>query len=371
MGLTKPAMDEVVPTLDPDEAHRRAVQAGLVIQRSDPLNCETSIPTLGGAAVMPTTHHYVRNHFRIPALDPSTWRLAVGGLVERPLALSLGDLHDMGSQGLVVTLECAGNGRSLLSPPVEGEPWGLGAVSTAEWAGVPLSAVLDRAGPKPEAHEVIFRGADGGSVGGHPGMTHFERSLTLDEAREFQPLLAYAMNEEPLPIQHGYPLRVIVPGWYGVASVKWLTGIEVTHLTFSGYFQHERYFYEWEGDRQPAREPVTLQRVRALIIEPADDQELEPGDLTIRGLAWSGAGPIARVEVSIGDGPWQDAHLVGEPTRRSWQWWETMTRVQRAGPTTIRARATDLAGRMQPERPEWNRLGYGANAVQEVAVRIR
>jgi len=342
-----------------------------MIQGSDPLNCEASLSALVAGEAMPITHHCVRNHFRIPALDPSTWRLAVGGLVERPLALSLGELHNMRSQRLVVTLECAGNGRSLLSPPVEGEPWGLGAVSTAEWAGVPLSDVLDRAGLKPEAHEVIFRGADGGSVGGHPGITHFERSLTLDEAREFQPLLADAMNGEPLPIQHGYPLRVIVPGWYGFASVKWLTEVEITDLTFSGYFQHERYFYEWEGNRQPAREPVTLQRVRALIIEPAADQELEPGDLTIRGLAWSGAAPIARVEVTIGDGPWEDAHLVGEATRRSWQWWETTTRVRHPGATTIRARATDLAGRTQPPRPEWNRLGYGANAIQEVAVRIR
>jgi len=229
----------------------------------------------------------------------------------------------------------------------------------------------DRAGVKPGAHDVIFRGADGGTVGGHTGITHFERSLKLDEAREFQPLLAYAMNREPLPIQHGYPLRLIVPGWYGVASVKWLTEIDITDVTFSGYFQQERYLYEWDDNRQPAREPVTLQRVRALITEPAPGQELESGDVTVRGLAWSGAAPIARVEVSIGGAPWEEAHLVGEPLRNSWQWWEMTTRVHRPGTITIRARATDLAGGTQPQQPDWNRLGYGANAVQEVAVRIR
>jgi len=147
--LADPATD---PTIDPDEAHRRAIRAGLVIQRADPLNCETSISALRGGAVMPTAHHYVRNHFRIPSLDPLTWRLTVDGLVERPQALSLQDLHSMPSQRLVVTLECAGNGRSMLKPPVEGEPWGLGAVSTAEWTGVPLLDVLDRAGVKPVSY---------------------------------------------------------------------------------------------------------------------------------------------------------------------------------------------------------------------------
>lgn len=371
MSATKPVVDEIASTIDPDVVHRRAIQAGLVIQESDPLNCETSLPALVAGAMMPTAHHYVRNHFRIPSLDPATWRLTVAGLVEHPLALALDDLLNMPSQSLIVTLECAGNGRSLLIPPVEGEPWGLGAVSTAEWTGVRLTDVLGQAGLKPNAQDVIFRGADGGAVGGHTGMTRFKRSLKLDEARESQPLLAYAMNGEPLPSQHGYPLRLIVPGWYGIASVKWLTAVEVTDRRFNGYFQNERYFYEWDDNRQPAREPVTLQRVRALITEPRPDQELEPGDMTLRGVAWSGAAPIARVEVSIGEGPWAEAHLLGEPTRHSWRWWEMSTRLDRRGPIAIRARATDFAGRTQPPQAKWNRLGYGANPVHEVLMRIR
>jgi DMSO/TMAO reductase YedYZ molybdopterin-dependent catalytic subunit len=370
MSARNPGIDEVVESIDADEAVQRAIRAGLVMQRSDPLNCEIPVAGLIAAAAMPTAHHYVRNHFRIPSLDPASWRLTVAGLVEHPLTLSLDDLRGMPSQSLGVTLECAGNGRSTLRPPVEGEPWGLGAVSTAEWTGVPLSEVLNRAGVKPTATELIFRGADGGTIGGHSGITRFERSLTLDEIRDFQPLLAFAMNGEPLPVEHGFPLRVVVPRWYGVASVKWLTEIDVTDVTFRGYFQHERYFYEWDDKHRP-REPVTIQRVRALITEPRPNQQIERGNLTLRGVAWSGAAPIARVEVSAVDGSWEEAHLIGKPMRYSWQWWELARRAEHPGTVTIRVRATDAAGRTQPEQPEWNRLGYGANAIQEVTVQIR
>jgi DMSO/TMAO reductase YedYZ molybdopterin-dependent catalytic subunit len=277
----------------------------------------------------------------------------------------------MRSQTLVVTLECAGNGRALLDPPVEGEQWGLGAVSTAEWTGVPLVEVLDRAGIKAGAREVVFRGADDGTLPDQTETIGFERSLKLDDARDSEALLAYAMNGEALPIQHGYPLRVIVPGWYAVTSVKWLTEIEVVDGTFTGHFQTASYFYERERDGKIVREPVTLQRVRALITEPKPDDEIEPGDLAIRGVAWSGAAPVARVEVSVGDRPGQDAQLIGERHRHSWQWWELITRIEGRGATTVRARATDLAGRTQPDEPDWNRLGYGNNIVHEVPVRIR
>ncbi len=366
-----PAVDEIVPALDPEEACQRAIEAGLLVHRAHPLNCETSIPALIGGVVMPNAHFYVRNHFQIPDLDPSTWRLEVGGLVERPLSLSLRDLDNMRSHTLVVTLECAGNGRSLLDPAVEGEQWRLGAVSTAEWTGVPLVEVLDRAGIRAGAREVVFRGADVGTVDGRTEVIRFERSLKVDDARGSEALLAYAMNGERLPIQHGYPLRVIVPGWYGVTSVKWLTEIEVIDGAFSGFFQTDRYFYEWERGGQVVKEPLSLQRVRALITEPRADEEVEHGDLAIRGVAWSGAAPMARVEVSVGGGPWQEARLVGERHRHSWQWWELITRVDRPGTITLRARATDLAGRTQPEQPEWNRLGYGTNAIQEVPIQLR
>src|SRR5581483_7022985 len=177
----------------------------------------------------------------IPALDPADWRLQVGGLVDEPLRLSLADLRAMRSQTLVATLECAGNGRTLYEPPIDGEQWDLGAVSTAEWTGVPLVEVLDRARPRASAQTVLFRGADQGAVDGATRAIAFERSLSLDDARGSGALLAYAMNGEPLPLQHGFPLRVIVPSWYAVASVKWLAAIELLEQPFAGHFQTEKY----------------------------------------------------------------------------------------------------------------------------------
>jgi len=358
-------------TIEPHEAVERAQAAGLTFQRSDPLNCETPITALIGGIAMPTSHFYVRNHFRIPKLDSSSWRLNVAGLVRRPLTLSLQDLQNMRSQTLIVTMECAGNGRALLDPPTDGEQWGLGAASIAEWSGIPLVEVLETAGVETSAREVVFRGADGGTVATRSGVTRFERSLELGVALEPDVLLAYAMNGEPLPPEHGYPLRLVVPGWYGVASVKWLTEVEVIGSAFDGFFQSERYFYEWERSGQAVREPVMLQRVRSLITEPAQDAEVANGDLAVRGLAWSGAGPIARVEVSVAGGDWESARLVGERHSYSWQRWELITRTPGPGVTSLRARATDHAGHTQPDQPEWNRLGYGSNAVQEVSIRVR
>ena len=366
-----PVVDDVVPALDPEDACQHAIDSGLVVHRAHPLNCETSVAALLGGVVMPNAHFYVRNHFQIPNLDPTTWRLRVRGLVDRPLELSLRELTTMPSRTTVVTLECAGNGRSWLEPRVPGEQWELGAVSTAEWTGVPLVEVLDRAGIRAGAREVVFRGADGGTLPGRDDAVQFERSLTLDDARELEPLLAYAMNGEALPIQHGYPLRLIVPSWYGVAAVKWLTDIEIIDRPFTGHYQSETYFFEWQRDGTVVREPVALQRVRALITEPRADTEIAAGELAIRGVAWSGAAPIARVEVSVDGDPWQPARMVGERSRQRWQWWELIARLDRPGATTIRARATDLAGRAQPLEPEWNRLGYGNNAVQGISVRIR
>jgi DMSO/TMAO reductase YedYZ molybdopterin-dependent catalytic subunit len=363
-------VSEHVPALDPEEACQQAIDAGLVVHRAHPLNCETSFAALIGGVVMPNAHFYVRNHFQIPALEPSTYRLAVGGCVERPLSLSLTDLRRMRSQTLVVTLECAGNGRTLFHPPIDGEKWNLGAVSTAEWTGVPLVEVLDRAGARSIANEVVFRGADGGTLNGLEGPIRFERSLALDQSRHADALLAYAMNGETMPVQHGYPVRLIVPGWYAVASVKWLTEIELIDRPFAGHYQVDKYRYEREHDGRVSREPVTLQRVRAVITEPVPEQEAQCGELIIRGVAWSGAAPIARVEVWVGGGPWQEARLVGERKRYSWQWWELGTRVLEPGVTILRARASDLAGRTQPDRAEWNRLGYGNNAIQEVSIRV-
>jgi len=359
-----------VPTLDPEEACQHAIDAGMVMHRAHPLNCETSLAALVGGVVMPNARFYMRNNFRMPDLDAEAFRLTIGGLVERSQSFTIRDLQNMRSKTQVVTLECAGNGRALFDRSTEGEKWGLGAVSTAEWTGVPLVEILDRAGVRQDAKEVLFRGADGGIVDGLPEPIRFERSLGIDDARDSDVLLAYAMNGEPLPVEHGYPLRLIVPRWYAVASVKWLSEIEIIDRTFTGHYQGDKYRYEWEREGRVVSEPVTLQRVRALITEPTPQTEVRAGELAIRGVAWSGAAPIARVEVSVNGGDWQEARLVSERNRSSWQWWELITHVGMPNDLVLRARATDLAGRTQPERAEWNRLGYGNNAIQEVPIRV-
>jgi len=322
-----------------------------------------------GGVVMPNARFYIRNHFQIPNLNAADYRLAVGGLVRRKLSLSLRDLMQMPSQTFFATLECAGNGRTNFDPPIPGEKWAFGAVSTAEWTGVPLKAVLDRAGIESSAREVLFRGADRGTVEDSSGTISFERSLRLDEAGDSGAILAYVMNGEPLPIHHGFPLRLIVPSWYAVASVKWLTDIELIGQPFAGHYQMEKYWYEWRRGSEDAREPVTRMQVRALITEPNQGSEIGRGDITIRGVAWSGVAPIERVEVNTG-GAWHQANLIGEPSRRAWQRWELVTRINASGPAMLRARATDCAGRVQPEHAEWNRLGYGNNSIQEVAISI-
>jgi DMSO/TMAO reductase YedYZ molybdopterin-dependent catalytic subunit len=361
-----------VPAIDPEQACQDAFDAGLVVHRAHPLNCETALGKLIGGVVMPNARFYVRNHFQIPRLEPTEWRLEVGGHVRWPLSLRLSELVSMRSQTVVATLECAGNGRSRFHPATEGEQWQLGAVSTAEWTGVPLAEVLERCAPSARGRTVVLRGADSGPVAdGGRGRVRYERSLSLNEAMDSDALLAYAMNGESLPVHHGYPLRLIVPGWFAMASVKWLTEIELIEEEFEGRFQTETYVYEAVDG---TREPVRRQNVRSLITEPTDDEQRDPGPLTVRGVAWSGEAPVRRVEVSLDGGPWTPASLVGEPTRHGWRWWELITRVDRRGPagaTTIRARATDGAGRTQPERAAWNRMGYGNNAIHDITVHIR
>ena len=350
------------PVVDPRVEYDQALGAGLIVHRADPLNAETPLPALTGTVVR-SEGHYVRNHFHIPDLDPATWRLRVGGLVRRPLSLSLAQLREMAPQTTVATLECAGNGRSWLTPSVPGEQWGLGAVGTAQWTGVALTDVLERAAPGAAAREVIFGGADHGQVEGRDAVVWFERSVALDRLSSAGALLAYAMNGEALPARHGYPLRLVVPGWYGVASVKWLTRIELASRASDGHFQVDRYHIDGE--------PLTRQAVRALITEPLSGQALEPGDVVIRGLAWSGAAPIHRVEVSIDDQPWQPAALTGEQRIHSWRRWQLPARLERPGGVTVRARAIDLAGRTQPDQAHWNPLGYAANPVHQIRARVR
>lgn len=357
---------EQVRTADRRRERLAAAEAGLIVHGGDTLNAETPPERLTGQ-LTPTAQFYRRNHFPVPLLEETRWRLGVGGLVSQELSLSLHELTQLRAQTMAVTLECAGNSRGRFDPPASGVQWGPGAVGTAEWTGVPLADVLRRAGIRPDACEVVFAGADQGMVEGAARPVRFERAMPVADALNSGALLAYGMNGQPLPARHGYPLRLVVPGWYAMASVKWLTSIQVTATPFSGYFQDTHYVYEHPS----GREPVRLMQVRALITRPGTGQELARGALAVRGVAWSGAAPVARVDVSVGGGPWRRARLTGPPDSGAWQQWEFLLTSLPPGETVIRARAADMAGQVQPEQPEWNRLGYSANFIHQVTVVTR
>ena len=239
---------------------------------------------------------------------------------------------------------------------------------------VRLADVLAAAGVQRGAAEVVFRGADQGTVNGSAATIAFERSLSVADARYAGALLAFAMNDEPLPARHGHPVRLVVPGKYAVASVKWLTGITVTSTRFDGFFQAEHYVFQWPRGGDDARQPVAGPAVRALITSPATGDQLPHAPVRVRGAAWSGAAPVTLVEVSVAEGPWQPATLAalaGQPAPHGWRRWELTVSPPSPGELTIRARATDAAGRTQQAEPEWNRLGYGGNFIHAVTVALR
>ena len=272
-----------------------------------------------------------------------------------------------------MTLECAGNGRARLAPRPVSQPWLLEAVGTAEWTGVPLAQVLDEAEVDENAVEVLFRGSDRGVEGEE--VQQYERSLPLAEARREEVLLAYAMNGEPLPPQHGFPLRLVVPGWYGMTSVKWLEEISVLDRPFEGYQQTRSYRLRQTPD-EPG-EAVTRVLPRSLMIPPGipdfatRDRLLEPGPCTVRGRAWSGFGLIERVEVSVdGGASWSDARLGPQPSSWSWRWWEWDWDAGEPGAYELCCRATDAGGNAQPLDARWNLGGYANNEVQRIPVTV-
>jgi sulfane dehydrogenase subunit SoxC len=321
----------------------------------------------------PAGLHYLLVHYDVPVVDAGSWRLSVDGRTGRKLSLSLDELRARPATTLAVTMECAGNGRARLSPRPLSQPWLLEAVGTAEWTGVPLARLLEEAGVAEDAVEVLFRGLDRGIEGGE--VQQYARSLPVAEARREEILLAYAMNGEPLPPQHGFPLRLVVPGWYGMTSVKWLEAITVLDHPFEGYQQARGYRMRQTPDE--AGEPVSRIVPRSLMIPPGipdfatRDRLLEPGDHTVRGRAWSGFGPIERVEASADAGAsWSDARLGSQASPWSWTSWEWDWRGVQPGVYELCCRATDAAGNEQPVEPPWNLGGYANNEVQRVAVTV-
>jgi len=340
----------------------------------EPFNAEAP-PEALNSEITPTELHYVRSNFAVPAHDGT---LEVGGAVDTPTTLTLDDLRRMPAVERAVTLECAGNGRLAMRPLPIGEPWGDYAVSTARWKGAVLREVLQRAHPAANGIEVRFEGADHGPYHLKPVLGEsdrsdltFVRSLALADATDpaAEILIAYEMNGQPLGPDHGAPFRMIVPHWFAVASVKWLKRIDVLTEPYVGEFQTGHYIYEW-ADRP--HEPVTLMRVRARIIDPAPGTTISPGKYSVRGKAWSGTGPVTQVDVSLtGEGDWQPAELEPPKGPYHWQDWSFEWEAATVGRHSLRARATDAAGNVQPDVPPWNRLGYGNNAIEVSYVDVR
>ncbi|WP_285115438.1 sulfite oxidase [Leifsonia sp. fls2-241-R2A-40a] len=356
-----------------DTEQLREDRAALQLINPAPYNAEAPPEALAGG-ITPIALHYVRSNFPLPEHDGT---LSIGGAVANPLTLTLEDLKAMPAHEQAVTLECAGNGRLQMRPLPTGEPWGDYAVSTSRWRGARLSDVLAMAQPAEGGVEVLLTGADHGAYHLTPVLAdidredlRFERALPLplaaDPASDI--LIAYEMNDEPLPVDHGAPFRLIVPRWYAVTSVKWLARIDVLTDPFSGEFQTGHYMYEWP-DRPPER--VDIMRVRARITSPAPEAVIPAGPCLVRGKAWAGRGPIQRVEVSLtGAGEWYPADLHPPTGPYQWQEWTFEWDASDVGRHTLRVRATDSAGNVQPEVPEWNRLGYGNNAVEVIYVDV-
>jgi sulfane dehydrogenase subunit SoxC len=323
--------------------------------------------------VTPVGMHYLLIHYDVPRVDASTWRLEVDGNVARPLSLSLDDLRARETVSADITFECAGNGRALLEPRPISQPWLEEAVGTAEWTGTPLAPLLEEAEVGPDAVEVVFAGADRGI---QAGLEHdYERSLTLAEAMRPEVLLAWEVNGRPLPPQHGFPLRLVVPGWYGMTSVKWLRRITVATEPFGGYQQTGTYLLHTSED-DPGT-PVTRIQPRSLLVPPGIP-EFEsrvricaPGRIPLTGRAWSGLAPVAGVEVSTdGGGSWAPARLEPQPSPWAWAGW-SFDWDAAPGSYELCSRATDAAGNTQPAKVPWNTGGYANNAVQRVPVTVR
>jgi len=322
--------------------------------------------------VTPVGLHYLLIHFDVPAV-PDGWRLRVGGLVEEELSLSLEELRARPIVRRIVTMECAGNGRARLDPHVFSQPWLAEAVGTGEWGGVRVATLLEEAGVRDGAVEVLFTGFDRGVDGGIEQA--YERSLTLEEALAGDALLAYELNGEPLPPQHGAPLRLVVPGWYGMTSVKWLDRITVLDRPFEGYQQ--THAYRIRRDEEDEGEPLTRIRPRALMVPPGvpdfltRQRFLPAGPCRLEGRAWSGLAPVAAVEMSAdGGATWSAAELDPPPDRWAWSRW-TFEWNAEPGEHELCCRARDGAGNEQPLEPEWNVGGYANNAVQRVPVTVR
>jgi DMSO/TMAO reductase YedYZ molybdopterin-dependent catalytic subunit len=310
-------------------------------------------------AVVPTDLVFVRSNYPIPTVDPATWCLRVHGLVDRPIELSLADLRAMPQRTVLVFLECSGNSRARFEPATPGTPWRDDAVGNASWTGIPLRDVLALAGPRPEVVEVVSQGAD------DPLM---RRGLPMRAALDPDTLLALQMNGEDLLVAHGAPARLVVPGWGGIASTKWITSLELIDHQWDGLWNAVEYVLLDETGNVTGR--VEEMPVKSVIAHPATGATVEAGAVTVRGYAWSGRGAVASVDVSADGGQtYEPATITERPGPRAWVRWE-FTWDAEPGPVGVRSRATDTTGAVQPEVARWNAKGYQMNAIPEIALDV-
>jgi DMSO/TMAO reductase YedYZ molybdopterin-dependent catalytic subunit len=307
--------------------------------------------------VTPNADFFIRNHFKTPTINEDKWALEIVGKVDKTIKLSYSDLLLASSVRTPLTLECAGN----LS--------GGAGVGTAVWTGVPLETLLKHAGVQAGANIVVLHGADSGDGEGVPPGTHFARAIPLEKAMDPTAMLAYEMNGAPLPPEHGFPLRALVSGWYGMDSVKWLTRIEVSSDPFNGYFQKQRYVEERSSGE---RKPITRMRINSRFIRPLNDEEIHGKSYRLEGVAWAGENKVSTVELRFdGSGAWQAAVLSDVPVPMVWTPWSYAWEAPRAGQHTIEVRATDDAGNSQPlARDPARNDEYELNTPHRIVVKV-
>jgi sulfite oxidase len=328
----------------------------LIIRNARPLDAESPIEAL---RTLETKNElfFVRSHLPLPTETSTSWTLTVDGDVARPVTLRVEDIRRMRAERRAATIECAGNGRGRFElPTTSGVQWGLGAVSNATWTGVPLAALLDRAGVQASALHFWMEAADRSPLPATPKfLRSIPREIALSEA-----LVAYEMNGRPLPLQHGGPLRLVVPRWYGMASTKWLTHVHARATESDNQFMARGYRYA-DGS------PVDLIRVKSLITAPLDGERVAVGTTRVIGVTWTGTGTVAQVEISSDGGrTWQQARFTSDARPGTWRLWEADLPIRSPGDQRVRARATDTVGNTQPEHAAPNPAGYGNNSIHEV-----
>src|SRR6202011_1438630 len=340
--------------------------AGMIIRQKEPKNLEAPFDQID-SYLTPNELFYIRSHFPIPNLDRASYQLRIDGAVRRPLALSYEELRSMRSETRVATLECAGNSRVFLVPQVQGAQWELGAVSNAEWTGVPLRALLERADVQEDAFEIVLGGADGETPKKDPFPPEpISYAWSLSRAKALQPevLIAYQMNGRDLPRDHGFPVRAVVPGYYGMASVKWLTGIRAVREPFHGYWQTSDYAYWASMDGKPVRRALGEMQLKSEIARPRVYETVAPNRIyTICGAAWAGETGVTEIAVSTDGGQtWAEAEFLDPVRRHAWRRWkfEWLT-PKEPGQYTLLARAKDAGGLIQPDRHDQNYGTYVIN----------